>query len=88
MTSTTYYADTADRQLTEAQQILDTHITSSADGRCGACDIPGPCWRRESAIVIFSRTVRLLRGTPGATRAELLGAQIGANRPRPSGDAP
>lgn len=61
MTTTTYYATTADEQLTKAQWILDTHITSSVTGRCLACGTFGPCWRRETAVSIFSRT--LLRAT-------------------------
>ena len=35
-TATTYYAMTADEQLSEAQRVLDTHITSSATGRASA----------------------------------------------------
>lgn len=34
MTTTTYCATTAEEQLATAQWILDTHITSSATGRC------------------------------------------------------
>ena len=54
MTATTYYAMTADEQLAEAQRTLDTHITSSANGRCLQCGTPGPCYKRETAVVIFS----------------------------------
>jgi hypothetical protein len=75
MTATTYYAMTADEQLAEAQRTLDTHITSSANGRCLTCGIPGPCYKRETAVVIFSRTLRLPRRQPGATRPELVGAR-------------
>jgi len=75
MTATTYYAGTADEQLTAAQRVLDTHITSSATGRCLACGTLGPCWRRETAVSIFSRTLRLPRRQPGATRPELIGAR-------------
>ena len=75
MTATTYYAMTADDQLAEAQRTLDTHITSSATGRCLACGTLGPCWRRETAVSIFSRTLRLPRRHPGATRPELVGAR-------------
>ena len=56
MTATTYYAMTADEQLAAAQRTLDTHITSSATGRCLACGSYGPCYKRENAVVIFSRT--------------------------------
>jgi hypothetical protein len=72
MTATTYYAVTADAQLAEAQGLLDAHVTSSADGRCIACGTPGPCHKRESAVVIFSRTLRLPRRQPGATQPEAI----------------
>jgi len=75
MTGTTYYAVTADEQLAEAQRVLDTHVTSSATGRCLVCGTFGPCYRRESAVVIFSRTLRLPRRLPCATRPELFGAR-------------
>jgi hypothetical protein len=75
----TYYAATADAQLGPAQAILNEHVTSSATGRCLACDSPGPCWRRENAVVIFSRTLRLPTRLPGASRPELVGARrVGA----------
>ncbi|MFC4071934.1 hypothetical protein [Actinoplanes subglobosus] len=75
MTETnTYYATTAQKQLHQAQAILDEHVTSSATGRCLACGSFGPCWRRENAVVIFSRTLRLPLRQPGATRPELIGA--------------
>ena len=74
MAGNTYYATSAEDRLGEAQAILDEHVTSSATGRCLACDSLGPCWRRENAVVIFSRTVRLPTPTPGATRPELVGA--------------
>jgi len=75
MTATTYYALTAGEQLAAAQRALDTHITSSATGRCLACGSFGPCYQRETAVVIFSRTLRLPRRLPGATRPELVGAR-------------
>ncbi len=75
MTATTYYATTADEQLADAQLTLDTHITSSANGRCIQCGALGPCHERETAVVIFSRTLRLPRRQPGATRPELVGAR-------------
>jgi hypothetical protein len=73
MTPTTYYAVTAQAQLTEAQRLLDTHVTSSADGRCVACGTPGPCYKREAAVVIFSRTLRLPRRRPGSTQPAAIG---------------
>jgi len=39
-------------QLAIAQQVLDEHITSSVDGRCLKCGVPGPCYRRETAVVV------------------------------------
>jgi len=85
MTATTYYALTADEQLAEAQRALDTHITSSATGRWLACGTLGPCGRRESAASIFSRTLRLPRRQPGATRPELIGARrLGATGASPT----
>ncbi|NJC63079.1 hypothetical protein HC028_00890 [Planosporangium flavigriseum] len=64
---------TADAQLAEAQRLLDAHVTSSADGCCVACGIPGPCPKRETAVVMFSRTLRLPRRKPGASRPEAIG---------------
>ena len=74
---TTYYATTADKQLREAQSLLDEHVTNSATGRCVACGAAGPCYRREAAVVVFSRSLRLPRRPPGATRPELVGAGLG-----------
>jgi hypothetical protein len=75
MTTTTYYATTADEQLTAAQRTLDTHVTFSANGRCVACGTPGPCYKRETAVVIFSRTLRLPMRRPRATQPEMVGAR-------------
>jgi hypothetical protein len=75
MTGNTYYATPADRLLSEAQAILDEHVTSSATGRCLACNSLGPCWRRESVVVIFSRSLRLPARLPGASRPELINAR-------------
>jgi hypothetical protein len=74
MAANTYYANSADRQLAEAQQVLDEHVTGSGTGRCVACGVLGPCWRRENAVVIFSRSLRLPVRQPGATRPEIVGA--------------
>ncbi len=76
--TTTYYATTADEQLAQAQRTLDAHVTSSATGRCLACGAPGPCYKRETAVVIFSRTVRLPRRQPGATHPELVAGGVGS----------
>jgi hypothetical protein len=75
MPTVTYYASSAKERLAQAQQMLDTHITSSATGRCLACGTPGPCYKRENAVVIFSRALRLPRRQPGATRPELVGSR-------------
>lgn len=75
MTGDTYYAISADRLLSRAQAVLDEHVTSSATGRCLACESAGPCWRRESAVAIFSRSLRLPVRRPGASRPELLNAR-------------
>lgn len=58
----------SDRQLAEAQKVLDEHATSSLDGRCRVCGGPGPCWQREAAVAIFSRLSRLPQRVPGASR--------------------
>ena len=75
MAGNTYYAVSAEQLLNRAQMTLDEHVTSSASGRCLACDSPGPCWRRESAVAIFSRSLRLPLRQPGASRPELISAR-------------
>ena len=84
--TTTYYALSAEQQLRAAQTTLDEHVTSSATGRCLACGSLGPCWRRENAVVIFSRTLRLPTRRPGASRPELLNARRIPAQQRPSAD--
>lgn len=59
MAGNTYYATSADQLLGEAQATIDQHVTSCATGLCLACNSLGPCWRRESAVAIFSRSMRL-----------------------------
>ena len=75
MAGNTYYAVSAEQLLCRAQATLDEHVTSSATGRCLACDSPGPCWRRESAVAIFSHSLRLPVRQPGASRPELISAR-------------
>jgi hypothetical protein len=75
MEGNTYYAASAERQLREAQKVLDAHVTSSATGLCLVCGSPGPCWRRESAVAIFSRSLRLPTRRPGASHPELINAR-------------
>jgi hypothetical protein len=62
-------------QLANAQNVLDRHETSSVDGICIQCGVSGPCPVRESAMALFSRSLRLPRRVPGATRPELVGAR-------------
>jgi hypothetical protein len=75
MSATTYYATTAEDRLAEAQRTLDRHITSSVNGRCIECGRFGPCPVRETAVVIFSRLLRLPVRRPGATPPELIKAR-------------
>lgn len=75
MRTGTYYAASAGRQLSEAQRVPDTHVTSSATGRCLGCGTLGPCWRRENAAVVFSRARRLPVRQPGASQPELINAR-------------
>jgi len=75
MSANTYYGQTAEQRLAWAQRVLDTHITSSATGRCLACSRPGPCPEREEAAGVFFRLRRLPVRRPGATRPELVCAR-------------
>ena len=70
---TTY--DDAERQLAEAQAVLNLHATSSATGLSGVCGIPGPCFRCDTAMSVFSRYHRLPRRIPGLSKPELIGAR-------------
>jgi hypothetical protein len=77
--ASTYYATSAAEPLARAQQVLDRHVTSSATGRCLECESLGPCGRREGAVAIFARSLRLPVRQPGASRPELVGAvRVGA----------
>jgi hypothetical protein len=67
------YSVSADRLEEEAQRTLDTHVTS-ADGQCLGCGGPAPCWRREWAVSVYSRSQRLPRRRPGASQPELIRA--------------
>ena len=71
----TYYATSAVEQLRRAHATLDEHATSSATGRCQACGSSGPCWRREGAVAIFSRSLRLPVRKPGASLPEFIDAR-------------
>jgi hypothetical protein len=74
MSATVYYSVSAEGLFRDAQRTLDMHVTSSADGRCVVCGVPGPCWRREAAVVIFSRSLRLPRRAPGSSQPEQIRA--------------
>jgi hypothetical protein len=74
MAMTTSYAMTANDQLAQARRILDTHITSSINGQCLGCGTPGPCYKRENAVVVFSRAVRLSPCPSGAAQPDSVGA--------------
>jgi hypothetical protein len=73
MTGTTHDTQAAEERLAEAQRVLDEHVTSSVDGLCLRCRTPGPCPRRETAVVTFSRYLRMPARRPGATRPHLIG---------------
>src|SRR2546430_16819881 len=77
MTTTTYYTMTADQQLAKAQRTLDTHITSSATGRCLACGTFGPCYRRGNAGGVFFPGLLVPRRQPGGAPAGLINARRG-----------
>jgi hypothetical protein len=72
---TTSYARKANDQLAQARGTLDKHITSSINGHCLGCGTPGPCYKRENAVVIFSRAVRLPPCPSGATQPDSVGAR-------------
>jgi len=59
------------QQLAIAQEVIDRHSVSSADGRCLGCGVPGPCVRHVTAVVVFRRFDRLPRRRPGRTRPDL-----------------
>jgi hypothetical protein len=65
-----YHVARPEEQFSEAQRLLDLHATSSADGRCLECGTIGPCYKRETAVAIFSRYLWLPRRVPGATQPE------------------
>jgi hypothetical protein len=53
------------QQLAMAQEVIDQHAVSSADGRCLGCGVPGPCVRHLTAVVVFRRFDRLPRHRAG-----------------------
>jgi hypothetical protein len=70
--ATTYHGGT---QIEHAQATLDLHTVSSGDGLCTQCKVLGPCAPREAAAKLFTRSARLPRRRPGATRPESMVAK-------------
>lgn len=58
-----------------AQTMLDRHVSSSVNGRCVECGVPGPCDWWETAAGVFFRLRCLPRRIPGLSRPELVGAR-------------
>jgi len=65
----TYLSSAVLAQLARAQTVIDMHVTFSRLGRCGLCEQPEPCDRREEAQSLFVRYGRLPRRKPGLTFA-------------------
>ena len=61
-------------QLDQAQEALDQHPVSSADGLCVKCRVVGPCSTHEAAAEVFALSARLPRRQPGAPRPGQAGA--------------
>ncbi|MFI1991783.1 hypothetical protein [Actinoplanes sp. NPDC020271] len=80
---TTFHVLSADEQLKAARTVLVEHVTLEETGRCAKCGSSGPCWRRENAIVVFSRTLRLPTPRPGPSRPEALDMVGAGRRPLP-----
>lgn len=72
-----YHGLSADEQLVAACAVLTDHATSKSTGCCVKCGSSGPCWRRETAVVVFSRTSRLPTRNPGPSRPTLADAICG-----------
>lgn len=74
--SSVYISEAPTRvQYLAAQAVLDQHVTSCGTGRCIECGALGPCYRREAAVSVISRTVWLPTRTPGLSRPQLVGAR-------------
>ncbi len=72
-----------DERLRAARAVLVEHVTDKVTGRCAKCDSFGTCWRRENAVVAFSRTLRLPASRPGSSAPEAIGAVRAGCRPVP-----
>lgn len=70
MTAATYLAGLVREQLTEAQVVIDNHLTFSRAGKCWLCEETEPCTRRVEAQQLFTHYGRLPRRTPGLTFAD------------------
>ncbi|MDM4721686.1 hypothetical protein QTQ03_19590 [Micromonospora sp. WMMA1363] len=62
-------------QIDRAQAVLERHTVSSADGRCLACGVLGPCPDQERATRVFALALRLPRRVPGLTQPHLIGVR-------------
>ena len=69
MTGTTNIGTAAQDELARAQAVIDMHVAFSRLGRCGLCEQPEPCDRRETAQALFNWYGRLPRRTPMLTFA-------------------
>ncbi len=63
------------QQLQIAQQVLDTHVTCPVTGRCRACGAPGPCFRRETAMAVWSVSRWLPHRVPMLSQPERIGVR-------------
>jgi hypothetical protein len=68
MTTTTYLSTYVLRKLERAQEELNRHLVSGADGRCLTCGEVEPCRRRELVGTVFAKYGRMPRREPGITR--------------------
>jgi hypothetical protein len=55
---TTAFSDYADQRYAEAQQIVDSHVTSAYTGICLGCGRPGPCDELRAARELAARYAR------------------------------
>jgi hypothetical protein len=68
----TYLTAAVREQLGAAQDQLDRHTPSSADGRCAGCGEAAPCPQRRTALRVFGRYGCLPRRWPSASRPDLV----------------
>lgn len=68
--TTVFPSETVRMLVRRAEQVLERHVTASADDRCLSCGAVGPCRRQRAALVILHRYGRLPARRPGATRPD------------------